>query len=494
MKLPPKIILHVGMAKAGSTSIQNALDAHFDDLLKQGILFPRSILRRNNPVDPTRTPGHLDLIDHLLRGETSPLAKELTHYDGQFDTLLLSIENIFHMTITQRLKPLAKLLQDCEVHLMAVLRCQPDWFQAFYYERVVGGISKMTTPVDRYLNSVISTGVFNYDTRLKELSRLFDAKTLAALPFRSNSDQSLLERFLECTGISLPAAATLGRAPVNVSYSFPEAIEAHRWLNLFLRDLSRDESLTFSQGMKAHYGDLSERNILQQGKPLLSQKALDRLLKEIGSSNQALTSADGQAPFFLPGKSTLGPPVENQPDRCNVSTIFQHGIKNLSERFPLVGFQYETSELALKGNAFSPEEIAFLMDILAASKIISVHRSPTVLALAAGLCDRLVFGLESDPRIRLEHQQIFDFLSPPSPVVFKDIPSPGPAHDSAISHRPDFVFLGPETKERGALLAGLGKSTQIIEDTRGKAPTSLSKESGHCLIARSGNLRMYETV
>ncbi len=41
--MKPKIILHVGCEKTGSTSIQYALNASYDMLIERGILFPRSL-------------------------------------------------------------------------------------------------------------------------------------------------------------------------------------------------------------------------------------------------------------------------------------------------------------------------------------------------------------------------------------------------------------------------------------------------------------------
>jgi len=39
----PKIILRVGTEKTGTTSIQTLLNGSYNELLKSGVLFPRSI-------------------------------------------------------------------------------------------------------------------------------------------------------------------------------------------------------------------------------------------------------------------------------------------------------------------------------------------------------------------------------------------------------------------------------------------------------------------
>ena len=61
MYIPSRVILHVGLIKAGSTLVQNFLENHYDELRAQGVLFPRSVLTRPDSHHPQRTSGHLEV-------------------------------------------------------------------------------------------------------------------------------------------------------------------------------------------------------------------------------------------------------------------------------------------------------------------------------------------------------------------------------------------------------------------------------------------------
>lgn len=65
-----------------------------DAMLAQGILFPRSIMKRNNPFDHSRTAGHLLLL-HGLKGDGIMQAFRQELASHPHHTLILSIENMF---------------------------------------------------------------------------------------------------------------------------------------------------------------------------------------------------------------------------------------------------------------------------------------------------------------------------------------------------------------------------------------------------------------
>lgn len=56
MTVRRRVVIHVGQTKAGSTSLQNYLEAKHDMLLQRGWLFPHTMLGRHNPFDKKGLP------------------------------------------------------------------------------------------------------------------------------------------------------------------------------------------------------------------------------------------------------------------------------------------------------------------------------------------------------------------------------------------------------------------------------------------------------
>ncbi|MBC8207165.1 MAG: hypothetical protein H8E68_08470 [Kiritimatiellaeota bacterium] len=109
----PKIILHVGTEKTGTTSIQSVLGASYGELLEKGILFPQSI----------GAPSHINLTACALENQpTHPIRKLLKIEDPvefiNFKTnTLTNIKNEI-----QKTKPSQIIISD--EHINVHLSCQ----------------------------------------------------------------------------------------------------------------------------------------------------------------------------------------------------------------------------------------------------------------------------------------------------------------------------------------------------------------------------------
>lgn len=448
--LPAKVILHVGTAKAGSTAIQNALDAQYDTLLAQGILFPRSILRRSNASDHTRTPGHLDLLDSNL---PTPLLDELESHAGRIDTLLLSIENLFHYPNKKNLEKLADFLAGRDLHMIAILRDQINWLESFYYETVVGGIRNETQPPSVLTQDLLARGVLTYESRLTFLENTFNASKVSVLPYRDAcSDLTLLERFTTAARFRLPDSAQLGTARVNISQRFAECIEAHRRLNPLVARLSRQDSQQFSETMKTHYAALHDAGELTEDTSCLPQTLRRRVALTCASENRNLSNR------FLTGQSLgLERTAAHVPTASNetvIAKIFDYGIETLAT------YSDDGREL---------HQLHCLTPLINDAHVIMTLGWDTPLALAAAKTGKLAIAVQPHQSARVQCQLAHDTARLPGKVIALAHPPTDPDFDAIWRkpwfRTPDIIFLRSNAEERLSQLARvLCKPTIIVID------------------------------
>lgn len=98
-QIVPRIILHVGGMKTGSSALQNWLERNRFALLDQGFLYPATGTWREDGVRSNRNAGHDALIQGLLRADQAPamrraLMAEIAALPRPPDTLILSLETI----------------------------------------------------------------------------------------------------------------------------------------------------------------------------------------------------------------------------------------------------------------------------------------------------------------------------------------------------------------------------------------------------------------
>lgn len=286
-----RVFLHVGMTKSGSTAIQNFLDRNYDNLINQGILFPRSVLTRKDPTDPSRTSGHLELIKLLRRGNVGRFLKECSGFSGQIHTLVLSSESIFHQVCEKDLECLRPLLWGAgEVTLIALLRIQSDWILARHYEHVVKGFFRETRPIDCFVVDTLEARDLDY---LRKLEVILDVLRPARVQIWDYDevarDGDLIGRFAEEIGFRGYETSEFDSDYVNRSEPFPEAMEAHRLLNSVALPLGTAEYRSWCSEMRRHYRDLASQGVLKKGYILPGRPIRRKIYDAVMASNSELS-------------------------------------------------------------------------------------------------------------------------------------------------------------------------------------------------------------
>lgn len=148
------IVLHAGMTKTGSSSLQKFFEINRFRLLRdQGLYYPLTGVETGRGVRLHRTSGHAQLVEQLLRsGEEAreALAIEVAQLITTPQRLMLSCENILSARFWDKgavVAELAAAFGDHPVTVMIYLRDQVDWLESMYRESV-------TSPGIRYVDGI----------------------------------------------------------------------------------------------------------------------------------------------------------------------------------------------------------------------------------------------------------------------------------------------------------------------------------------------------
>lgn len=162
----PKIILHIGSSKSGSTFLQHFCDTNRAKLLDYGIWYPE-FGQFWQESRPHKQAGHSQFIQAAHRGDQSLLQK-LTCTDRLFEkpvhTVLLSSEAFFLMDNPANL---LDYLNDFDVSVLAYLRRQDRWANSQYCEFVAGGaIGKVSVDIKSWLQDKKTVYRMSYERLL----------------------------------------------------------------------------------------------------------------------------------------------------------------------------------------------------------------------------------------------------------------------------------------------------------------------------------------
>lgn len=154
----PRLVLHLGMHKTGSTYIQAHLNAHRDRLKKAGILVPvTGFANLDDPLRDGANPGHHGLVSALRRGDMAPwvaLKKEIQ--SNRTETVLLSCENMGFPTLPDRDHWIDALTTQLgmfgQIDIVALVRRPDTYAESFYRERIAAGARPGTGGIEAFLN------------------------------------------------------------------------------------------------------------------------------------------------------------------------------------------------------------------------------------------------------------------------------------------------------------------------------------------------------
>ncbi|MDR6755218.1 capsular polysaccharide export protein [Mycoplana sp. BE70] len=147
----PRIVIHIGATKTGSTFIQHMLEKNRPALLRQGVWFPEVGLYWQ-PTRPHKQAGHSEFTRSAVRNDPAlrdHIRRGLNLMDGRIHTIVLSSEAYF---LNRNAHQLANYFAGHPIEMVIYLRRQDEWANSQYCEFVAGGaVGRVDVPIDEWL-------------------------------------------------------------------------------------------------------------------------------------------------------------------------------------------------------------------------------------------------------------------------------------------------------------------------------------------------------
>ena len=201
--MKPKLILHIGTHKTGTTTLQTLMANHRASLAAQGFCYPTSGLPE---VGTPRT----DLAKHLLLtrsliGEPDLFARERDRLLAEFRAsgashLLLSEEGLAAPVVSRAdgVEKLRVFAEEFDIQIVCLLRRQDMFAESLWAQRCKLGLTK-----DHVTKFVHRPNVRNYMTYKPMLDRWATLGAVEAIAYEHAAAEGLVSRFSKAIGATL---------------------------------------------------------------------------------------------------------------------------------------------------------------------------------------------------------------------------------------------------------------------------------------------------
>ena len=200
--MKPKLLIHSGLPKTGTTTIQLHCALNRQVLARNGWLYPQAGRQWN---------AH-HTFGNFFRSEGKKLAwireadpakvrrmLERERAESGADNVIISSESLFHIN---SLRKLAQYFPDYEINMLVYLRRQDEWLESVYRQQLRGGA--VFTDRHSYLRQVQSS--LDYDRVLGEWESVLGVDHICVRSFEPKFfETSLVEQFMDVLGLTLTA-------------------------------------------------------------------------------------------------------------------------------------------------------------------------------------------------------------------------------------------------------------------------------------------------
>ncbi|MBK4218124.1 glycosyltransferase [Paracoccus caeni] len=312
----PRLIIHLGATKTGSTFIQHILDDSRPALLREGIWYPEVGLFWQADR-PHKQAGHAHFVDEARKGGQAlrnHLLNGLAAMQGQVHTIILSSEAFF---LNSQSAKLAQHFHDFDVEMVVYLRRQDEWANSQYAEFVAGGaINSTTLTFAEWIATPRVKTLLNYDILVRDWEQHLPREAIHLRRYlrQPGNQWDILTDFAETTG--LPQIAELP-APVQEKANNARLSTIHvDLIRLFNKRSfpSKKAYLNFIEKVGSRLGAWRRDNGLPMHAPwFLTDGIADNLMATAAASNDRLA----QDYFGLQGDE-LFPPRSAPPPECTL--------------------------------------------------------------------------------------------------------------------------------------------------------------------------------
>lgn len=203
----PRLILHVGTPKTGTTSLQYFLRNNYEHLREQGVLYPLSVLTHQRP--PKHQWMMSDLIQADAAGFTTRVSSALAESDARIHTVILSTEGIYNhwWDYPTGTRDLLKVLTNTflSVSVLVVFR-EPLSFALSLYKQALKNPARPSAKCygqdwtfERMLEDPWFRKHLDYAGFIEEVEAIFGPDTVDALRYE---DGDTIDRVMSLLGIA----------------------------------------------------------------------------------------------------------------------------------------------------------------------------------------------------------------------------------------------------------------------------------------------------
>lgn len=203
----PRLILHVGMPKTGSTSIQMFLDQHKNN---NKYCYPESgryagtychhqfamslASSREHIKTPLASPKDFHELTKSIKSEFSTSEKSI---------LILSSELFWNLKAfnIHDLKKLKSAFSEFDITVVMIIRNKKHHAYSSYAQRVCG-IQRYTGTFTKHIEYCISGGMWDYEHKYAQFLKAFDNGNIQCIDF--DSSKQIVESFFDASRLTRP--------------------------------------------------------------------------------------------------------------------------------------------------------------------------------------------------------------------------------------------------------------------------------------------------
>ena len=211
-----RVILHIGMLKTGTTSLQSYLQRRCDALSEQGV---GCYIQQYSPHATWANAGFLcwqSVFDARGNGDKLPNSMEemelFAEYAKGYDTLILSEEFLWEMGIEEAgfwsavKRNIHRLVgEDAQIDIIVFLRRQDDWILSRWKERLLSWPHREHADFSDYLERMEKMGHMDYDVALERIAQVFGREHITVCSYGRKDGKKIdtTKTFLTAIGMRL---------------------------------------------------------------------------------------------------------------------------------------------------------------------------------------------------------------------------------------------------------------------------------------------------
>jgi hypothetical protein len=184
-----KVVIHAGIHRTGTTSLQGFLADH------------RELLKSHGVVYPGERPNHQQLAWALKRGDAgAPDVNAIIEAGGPDQTVVLSAEDF---CIHTDLKWLGEVAGSHEVRAVFYLRRQDHWIMSWYNQHVKWPFDRRKSKMSKieFLDSIGDFHWLDYSGLLDRWTAVLGAANVSAAVLESGQVENVIQDFIARLGI-----------------------------------------------------------------------------------------------------------------------------------------------------------------------------------------------------------------------------------------------------------------------------------------------------